>query len=198
MQLTVSLQMKVMVMKNICTHAGIANGSRGTIAGIMLDERELELHTSTDQGRILLVFPPAMLLFKPTVSVMPQVHGILEGLIPMFPDLGSFTIHMSTRTKVQQRQFALTLAYAFTDFKSQGQMIECVIVDLGKTSSFRLDPFHAYVSLSRSRGRETIRLLRDFDHKLLTHHPSDDLQKEDERFVALAEQTKSSHLCRVS
>ncbi|KAG2080497.1 hypothetical protein BD769DRAFT_1296561, partial [Suillus cothurnatus] len=43
MQLTVSLQMKVMVMKNICTHAGIANGSRGTIAGIMLDEREPEL-----------------------------------------------------------------------------------------------------------------------------------------------------------
>jgi hypothetical protein len=93
--------MKVMVMKNICTHAGIANGSRGTIAGIMLDEREPELHTSTDQGHIFLVFPPAMLLCKPTVSVMPQVHGILEGLIPMFPDLGSFTIHTSTHAKVQ-------------------------------------------------------------------------------------------------
>jgi hypothetical protein len=92
----------------------------------------------------------------------------------------------------------LTLAYAFTDFKSQGQTIEHVIVDIGKMSSFRLDPFHAYVSLSQSWGRETIMLLRDFDHKLLTHHPSDDLQKEDERLVTLAEQTKSSHLCRAS
>lgn len=191
-QLTVSLQMKVMVTKNISTRAGLANGSRGTIAGIMLDEREPWFQTPTEQGRISLVFPPAVLFFKPTVSVMPEIQGLPQGLIPMFPELGSFAIHTSTRTKVQRRQFALTAAYAFTDFKSQGQTIERVIVDLGKTSSFALDPFHAYVSLSRSRGRETIRLLRDFDHKLLTHHPSEDLQKEDERLSDLAMVTKNN------
>lgn len=189
-QLTVFIQMKVMVTKNICTHAGIANGSRGTIAKIVLDEREPWSDKHEHQGRISLMFPPAMLLFKPAMSMIPEVGGLSGGLIPIFPEQGSFNINTTSRAKVQRRQFAITPAYAFTDFKSQGQTIEQVIVDLGKTSSFALDPFHAYVALSRSRGRETIRLLRDFDDKLLTHHPSEDLRQEDERLSRLAKATQ--------
>lgn len=191
-QLTISLQMKVMVTKNICTQAGLANGTRGTIAQIVLDEREPSCETSNAQGRITLMFPPTMLLLKPTVSVTSNFQGIPAGSIPIFPDQGSFKINTSTRATVHRRQFALTPAYAFTDFKSQGQTIERVIVDLGKTSSFALDPFHAYVALSRSRGRETIRLLRDFDHKLLCHHPCEDLRKEDERLLELAMKTRDN------
>ncbi|KAG2085768.1 uncharacterized protein F5147DRAFT_781896 [Suillus discolor] len=189
-QLTVFVQMKVMVTKNICTRAGIANGSRGTIAKIVLDEREPWSEESGHQGCISLMFPPAMLLFKPAVSVIPEVEGLSGGLIPIFPEQGSFNINMTSHVKVHRRQFAITPAYAFTDFKSQGQTIEQVIVDLGKTSSFALDPFHAYVVLSQSRGRETIRLLREFDDKLLTHHPSEDLCQEDERLYCLAKATK--------
>ncbi|KAH9162586.1 hypothetical protein EDB89DRAFT_1860696, partial [Lactarius sanguifluus] len=58
----------------------------------------------------------------------------------------------------------LTPAYAFSDYKSQGQTIESVLVDLMKPPSGYLTPFDAYVSLSRSRGRQTLRFLRDFEH----------------------------------
>ncbi|KAG8214150.1 hypothetical protein J3R82DRAFT_10916 [Butyriboletus roseoflavus] len=44
-----------------------------------------------------------------------------------------------------------------------------------------LTPFNISVALSRCRGRDTIRLLRDFDDKLLTSHPSEYLRTEDER-----------------
>ena len=37
-----------------------------------------------------------------------------------------------------------------------------------------------YVALSRSRGRDTIRLLRDFDRKTLQSPLNEHLQKEDE------------------
>ncbi|KAH9170390.1 hypothetical protein EDB89DRAFT_1853550, partial [Lactarius sanguifluus] len=50
----------------------------------------------------------------------------------------------------------LTPAYAFTDYKSQGQTMECVIVDIVKPPSGGLTPFNAYVTISRSRGRDTI------------------------------------------
>ena len=35
--------------------------------------------------------------------------------------------------------------------------------------------------MSRSRDRKTIRILRDFDHSLFMHHPSEDLRVDMER-----------------
>jgi len=79
---------------------------------------------------------------------------------------------------IKQRQLPMTAAYAFTDYKSQGQTIEYVIVDIGDPPTGHMSPFGVYVALSRSRGRGTIRLLRDFNEKLFTHHPSEDLRLE--------------------
>jgi hypothetical protein len=64
-----------------------------------------------------------------------------------------------------------------------------VLVDIGKTTRFGLSPFNAYVALCCSRGRETNRLLRDFDDNLFIRHPSEDLRIEDERIDGLAKQT---------
>jgi ATP-dependent exoDNAse (exonuclease V) alpha subunit len=57
----------------------------------------------------------------------------------------------------------MTAGYAFTDYKSQGQTIEYVIIDIGKPPTGTLSPFSVYAALSRSRGRESIRLPRDFE-----------------------------------
>ncbi|KAH9021604.1 hypothetical protein EDB84DRAFT_1274920, partial [Lactarius hengduanensis] len=72
-----------------------------------------------------------------------------------------------------------TTAYTFTDYKSQGQTLECVIVDIAKPPSGSLTAFNAYIALSRSRGRKTIRLLHDFDDRLFTNHPCEGLRTED-------------------
>jgi hypothetical protein len=66
-----------------------------------------------------------------------------------------------------------------------------VIVDIGKTMKFPVSAFAAYVALSRSRGRHSIRLLRDFDNVIFTRHPSDALHREDERLEWLIQQTKN-------
>ncbi|KAJ7599490.1 hypothetical protein C8J56DRAFT_771037 [Mycena floridula] len=84
-----------------------------------------------------------------------------------------------------RRQYSLTAAYAFTFEKSQGQTLERVMVDLSKTPGGELTPFHIYVTLSRSRGRETIRILRDFNTTLFTTHPSEHLRIEDARLETL-------------
>ena len=67
--------------------------------------------------------------------------------------------------------------------------MEHVIVDLAKPPSGSLTGFNAYVALSRSRGRNTIRLLRDFDEKLFTSHPNIKLRAEDNRLPVLEQQT---------
>lgn len=66
------------------------------------------------------------------------------------------------------------------DHKAQGQTVAPVIVDLGKPPSGRLTPFNAYVALSRSRSRDEVRLLREFEKKLVTGEMNVDLMEFDE------------------
>src|SRR6267154_5545607 len=47
------------------------------------------------------------------------------------------------------------------------------IIDIAMPPGGGLSPFNVYVALSRGHDRENIRLLRDFDEKLLTTHPSE-------------------------
>ncbi|KAI9568442.1 hypothetical protein HD554DRAFT_2097950 [Boletus coccyginus] len=60
----------------------------------------------------------------------------------------------------------MTAAYTFTDYRSQGQTIPTVLVDIATPPSGGLTLFNLYVALSRSSGRSTIRLLQDFDDKI--------------------------------
>jgi ATP-dependent exoDNAse (exonuclease V) alpha subunit len=90
----------------------------------------------------------------------------------------------------------MTAGYAFTDYKSQGQTIEYVVIDLARPPTGSLSPFSAYVALSRSRGRDTIRLLRDLDANLFQNHPSEALRWDMRRLETLNEATKTEWLAQ--
>jgi len=150
----------------------IANRTRGTISDILLDGRE-EVNKAED-GTIKLKYPPQMVLFKPNRGTNLLFPGMKEGLIPICPSQVLFTAKSrSNKTyKVIRRQFAMTPGYTFTDYKSQGQTIKYVIMGISPPPTGKLSPFGVYIALSRSRGRDTIRLLRGFDKELFrdSHH----------------------------
>ena len=115
----------------------------------------------------------------------------VDSQIPIFPKEASFRINTKKKwSSITQRQFLLMVAYAFMDRKAQGQTLGNVLVDIGKLSRFLVNQFAAYVALSHSKGRHKIRLLRDFDDKLFTKHPSLNLKTEDDRLEMLTRQTK--------
>ena len=192
-----AIGMKAMVLLNVATEADIANGTRGEIQDIILDERE-DLSAPDEDGAIYLKYPPAMLLFRPYKKTNLIFPGLPTGVIPLTPSLAPFTVtgRSDKRFKVSRRQYAMTSGYAFTDYKSQGQTIEYVIIDVGKPPTGALSPFSVYVALSRSRGRDTIRLLRDFDPNLFQHHPSEALRLDMKRLERLNEATKREWLAR--
>lgn len=137
--------------------------------------------------------PPAMLLFRPDKSTKIRFPGIKEGLIPITPSESTFKVkdpYIQKEYRIRRRQYALTGEYTFTDYKSQGQTMEYVIIDIGKPPTGALSPFGVYVALSRSRGRKNIRLLRDFDRQLFQHHPSENLRLDMIRMKDLNEATK--------
>lgn len=189
-QIEMAVGMRAMVLLNIATKSDLANGSRGLVTRITLDPREPPIDVEREEVKLL--FPPACVIFKLDHATFPPFEGLAPGEIPIFPSKGSFRINARSGKKktIKRRQLAMTPAYAFTDWKAQGQTMEYVIVDLAEPKVNTLDGFHTYVALSRSRGRETIRLLRDFRHELLQKHPSVHLVPEDERLRVLDEYTK--------
>lgn len=180
-QVELALGMRAMVLLNIATESDLANGSRGTVVDVVLDSREEK--PVVENGTVKLQYPPACVVFKLDHSSFPRFDGLGPNEIPIFPSEATFKVDNGTGKKasIRRRQLALTPAYAFTDYKAQGQTIEYVIVDLDESTKNSSDPFHAYVALSRSRGRATIRLLRGFREEILTTHPSEHLGPEDNR-----------------
>lgn len=185
---------KVLVTQNIETDLDIANGTRGEIVDIVLDEREPAIDPSGDV--VNLKYPPAYILVKLNKTRLKQLRGLDECVIPIRPTVQKMRINIpgargKTKTRtVTRTQYPITPAYAFTDYRSQGQTILAVIVDLAKPPSGKLMIFNMYVALSRSSGQRTIRLLRDVVEVLKSGHEPE-LMQEDDRLEALNEGTKN-------
>jgi hypothetical protein len=99
------------------------------------------------------------------------------------------------QSTITWQQLPLTPGHTYTDYCSQGQTIEHMVVDIGRTTTFGLSPFNAYVALSQSQGQATIHLLREFDKCIFTQHPSKDMREEDIQLAQLDEETKQQFNC---
>lgn len=179
-----AIGMKVMVTENVETDLDVTNGARGEIVGIVLHPDEPPL---SDESVVILKHLPAYVLVKLGRTRATQLEGLDENVIPIEMATRTFQIKVrgnggqySTRT-VRRRQFPMTAAYCFTDYRSQGQTIPYVIVDIATPPTGMLSLFNLYVALSRSSGRSSIRLLRDFDDGLFQKSHDTALMQEDDR-----------------
>ena len=128
------------------------------------------------------------MLIKLHRTKAPSLAGLAPNLIPIELVKKNFVINKNSIKKtVNRTQLPLTLTYAFTDYRSQGQTLYPVIIDVGRPPFGHLTPFNMYVAPSRGTGRDNIWLLRDFDPTLLQQHPREYLRLEDERLTKLNE-----------
>ena len=179
----------VMVTLNIHTNLDVANGVRGILEGIVLDGREQQ--KGLKDPFVQLHYPPQYVLVRLLRMKAAQLQGLDKNVILIMPVTKSFTVMKDGKQiTVHRTQLPLTLAYTFTDYRSQGQSLKPIIVDIGPPPYGRLTPFNMYVALSRGTGRESICLLQDFDEKLLQQHPSEFLRLEDLCLQNLNENTK--------
>lgn len=149
----------VMVTLNIFTDLDVANGVQGEIVGIVLDKNEGRIHSQSKKttSQIKLLHPPQYVLVKLTRTKAPLLDGLQENVIPIKPVTKSFSVNMDgMKVTVNRRQIPLTPTYTFTDYRSQGQTLEPVIVDIAPPPHSQLTPFNVYVALSRGTGRDHI------------------------------------------
>jgi hypothetical protein len=98
----------------------------------VLDERE-DTSLLNEEGNIHLKYPPAIILFKPNRKMTLTFVGLPLGIIPFMPSYAKFTVtgRSGKPYRIQRSQYAMMAGYTFTDYKSQGQTIENVIIDIG-------------------------------------------------------------------
>ena len=192
-RIELSKGMKVLVTDNVETDLDVTNGARGEIVDIILHPDE---PPPRDEPIVYLKYVPSYILVKLNRTRASQLDGLDESVIPV--EVATTTMKIKVETEagrvvtrtVQRRQFPITAAYAFTDYRSQGQRIPYVLVDIASPPSGTLDLFNLYVALSRSSGRETIRLLRDFDEDLFKQSHDTALMDEHDRLEELNEITE--------
>ena len=184
-----AIGMKVMVTNNLQTDLDITNGARGVITDIILDPDEPNFG---DDPIVTLKHLPACVLVKLSRTRAGKLPGLDSGVIPIQRVSSSMQIKVGrdkART-VTRTQYPITGAYSFTDYRSQGQTIPHAIIDIASPPTGKLSLFNLYVALSRSSGRDSLRLLRDFDDEMFLQCHEGELIEEDERLEAMNTVTK--------
>lgn len=181
----------VMVTYNIETELDIANGTRGVIERILIQDNTIDPILS-DAATLVLTNPPMCVLVRLSRTKVSAISGLEAGVVPIVPIRTKLPVTLpgGKSVTIWHEQVPLTPAYAFTDYRSQGQILPYVIVDLATPPYGAFTPFNAYVALSRSRSRETIRLLQDFNPKLFTTPLDENLINEDKNLADFDEATK--------
>ena len=190
-KLEVAIGMKIMVTTNVETDLDITNRAQGEVVDIRLHPDEPVTMGCT----VHLKYLPAYILVRLERTRASQLPGLPEAVLPLETVSTAMQVKVETgdgktsRT-VKRQQFPLTAGYAFTDYRSQGQTIPYVLVDImSPPPPGTLSLFNLYVVLSRSSGRGTIQLLRDFDNKLFLQAHDTDLTAEDARLEDLNNST---------
>ncbi|KAG8729496.1 hypothetical protein FRC12_020939 [Ceratobasidium sp. 428] len=186
--------MKVMVTLNLNTDIDITNGARGVIVGVKLDPNEPPF--DPHQPQVTLTRLPAYILVKLDKTRAKTLPGLEPGVVPVVPAVKNYSIVVPivqsdgqikpVRRNVKRIQFPIALAYAFTDYRAQGQTLKSAIIDIAKPpTGGKLSQPNVYVALSRCPGLDNIRILCDFDRAILRKPVDLDLVKDDERLERL-------------
>jgi hypothetical protein len=193
-EVRIAIGAKVLVTQNIDIDLDLTNGARGEIVDIILHPNEPLISSSSTE--IHLQYLPSYILVKMGRTRASRLQGLDDKVIPIEPVSQSISISLlntnnqTIKRTVQRRQFPMTLGYALTDYRSQGQTVAYVIIDIAKPPSGKLDLFNLYVALSRSHGRHSVWLLRDFDDEIFLTSHDHHLLQEDDRLERLDAATK--------
>ena len=116
--------------------------------------------------------------------------GLDPDIVPVSPRTTSFKFTSSRGDgfDITRSQVPLIPAFSITDYKSQGQSLECAIVDLASAKTLQ----SVYVMLSRVKTLDGLAILRYFpESKLMdSKNKCKDVKSEFQRLAELASKTQ--------
>ena len=114
-----------------------------------------------------ITYPPEYMLVKVLHDIEGNIHipGLPVSVVPI--KTKRFTYGKRKGRHVTLEQFPVTVAYAITDYKCQGQTYYWAIVDLKRPTGRggRSVPSSAYVQLSRAKALNQLSIILPFDER---------------------------------
>ena len=177
----------LMITENIDIPLGLVNGAIVEFYGFA--DRDGALIRDE-----IIATPPTYMLIKLKRDVgveiaLPGLPLSVVGIEPM-----SLTYKAGLGKAVTYSQFPVTLAYAITDYKCQGQTFRWVIVDLKKPNGGYSPTSSPYVQLSRAKTLASLSILRPFDLAELRSPLSKNLLAEMEWQAQKAKETENLYI----
>jgi hypothetical protein len=133
-----------------------------------------------------------LIKLKHDIGIQVAIPGLPPSVIGIEPV--SLTYNIIRNKKMTYIQFPVTLAYAITDYKCQGQTFEWVIVDLKKPTRGSSPTSSPYVQLSRVKTRACLSILRPFDPAELQSPLSKHILQELEWQTQKAKETETLYI----
>ena len=109
----------------------------------------------------ILSAPQYMLVKLLSEESIIEITGLPPNIVPIWAE--RFKYNPGHGRWVKLEQFPVTLAYAISDYKCQGQSYDCLRVDIKKPNTGNASVMSPYVQLSRSRSLQGLSILRPFD-----------------------------------
>ena len=159
---------------------GVCNNSDGIIRGIELDPREDFLLDPTPGYSVVnLRYAPlrVFVYIKTADDAGLHLEGLDRGVVAIAPVEKEFTIEGIGKRKFifKRRQLPLTAGCVSSVFRSQGQTMPKIILDIRPPPGTGMDPAAVYVALSRATSLEALNLLFPVTLEDLNQPPDRDI-----------------------
>ncbi|CAF1545855.1 unnamed protein product [Didymodactylos carnosus] len=211
------LGMPLLLTANLATELRLSNGTVGTLRKLVYED---ELNNEASTAPTTCDFPPdTMFVRRPLYALVEiqksNISSILDTLpqklVPIALVEETFQVEckellpererrknvVKTKVKVTRKQFPFVPAYSITTYKSQGQTIPKIVVDLVFPPGCKPQVAAAYVPISRVKKLDDLILLRSFPLSALRVNPNQDLLEELDRLDQLDKITKRRFESRV-
>ena len=183
----------VLLTTNLCSEVGLCNGARGTVHSILYNRDEINVNKIQEEEDETFDYsdhiPIVIFVEFPGFDGLRFCKKCPPKLVPIIPKTRNWTAN--TKTYCSRTQFPLTLSYAMTVHKSQGQTFDRCYINLGLEKDFANGL--TFVALSRVKKFDQL-VVRSFSKsRLLQNYESKNFKsilKEYERLKYLENRTK--------
>ena len=177
----------LMIKDNIDIPLGLINGAIVEFYGFA------DSNGALIRDEIIATLPTYMLIkLKHDVRVEIALPGLPPSIVGIEPM--SLAYNAGLEKAATYSQFPVTLAYAITDYKCQGQTFRWIVVDLKKPNGGYSPTSSPYVQLSRAKTLASLSILRPFDPAELRSPLSKDLLAELEWQAQKAKETEDLYM----
>lgn len=178
--------MPVMLTENSNVSIGLVNGAKGTLVDIVYENDDADEEQIIPTSHLLYPLPSSLPdtirvrnHVRPLYALVQFEHSLLKKpllglanqfLLPIAPRSKTISLKDFTFSRID---FPLMAAFAMTDYKSQGQTIPHLVVDLASPPPPGKKRQSNYVCLSRAPSLDRIYVLRPFTLHDIQREPTD-------------------------